>query len=168
MCDPVSIAVATAGISAGTAALSFSAAGQQAKGARQAAGINYGQTYNAEADRSNQISAQRSENHVDATIAKLKAQGRISAAAGSLGLADATVAAAGNAAGFEVGRDASIRDLNSENSQAQVLRDLTAAGSARDASISANQGPSSLELLFGLAKAGLKGVNAYQSAGGTF
>lgn len=168
MCDPLSIALTTAAVSAGSATLGFSAEKQQAAGARAAAGQNFALAYNADADRNVQISAQKSENTVDALIAKAQAQGRISASAGSLGIADATVAAQSNAAGFDIGRQASINDLNSQNQGAEVLRDISGAEASRQAKIKANQGPGYLQLVFGLAKAGLQGAGAYTSAGGSF
>ena len=166
MCDPISIGVATAGVSAASAVYGFVGQAQQAKGARRTAGINYGQDYNEAAARGIQIDARQSELSVDALIKKVAAQGRISASAASLGLADPTVAAQGNAAGFEAGRDLEIENLNTINERAALARGLVGADLERQSRINANKGPSAFELGLGLSRAALKGVNAYSGAGG--
>lgn len=168
MCDPMSAAIATTAVSAGSTIMGFQGAKKDAKAQRLAANLNFAQDYNALAARGVQISQQRSEDNVTALIAKITEQGRISASAGALGLADPTVSALSNAAGFSIGRDASIAQLNADLQQQEVARDVQGARLGRDSRVKAAKGPSSLELVLGLGKAGLQGVNAYTSAGGKF
>ncbi len=168
MCDPVSIGLTTAAVSAGSAIVGFIGESQQAKAARRADRINYAGDYNALADKGVQTSAAASEDRFQSYIESLKAQGRVSASAGSLGIGAQTAQQLTRAETGDITREAAISDLNYKNAQQQNQTENVSAYRAEQSRLAAHKGPTPGELVIGLAKSGLKGVSAYSGAGGKF
>jgi hypothetical protein len=168
MCDPVTIAVTTAAVSAASSIMGFEGATQQSHQNANAANATYANTYNALEEQRGQIDAQASENSVSALIDRVKAQGAISASASSMGTGGATSKELANAADFDAGRSLSIENLNTQGQRLQVQNQLGAADITRRNKIASMPAPSPLSLVLGLAKAGLQGAGGYEQAGGKF
>lgn len=168
MCDPVSLAVTSMVLSAGTAYLGFQGAQQQAADAQVAANVNFAQRKEASSAEFAQLDRQRSEDTLDREIESVRSSGRIAASINEMGLGGQTGTQLINTQAFESGRAGSIAELNFEQNREQVQRGVRGAEIERQSSLNAARKPSSLSLILGLGKAGLDGVNTYSSAGGKF
>jgi hypothetical protein len=123
MCDPVTIAVTTAAVSAASSIMGFEGADAACPTQNaNAANATYANSYNALEEQRGQIDAQASENSVSALIDRVKAHGAISASASSMGTGGATSKELANAADFDAGRSLSIENLNSQGQRLQTFR----------------------------------------------
>lgn len=168
MCDPVSIAVTTAAVSALSTTVGFIGQRQAAKANEQAANVSAAQQHNELGQRAVQVDAQQSENTVNALIERAAGQGAISASASAFNTGVSTTTQRSNAADFALGRSLSIEDLNSENQRQQIGNEHTGVELERVSQINSVQKPGALSLALGIGEAGLKGANAYSNAGGKF
>lgn len=168
MCDPVSIAAATAVISTASATMGFVGQQQQYKSNAQMANITAANTYNGQQEQSAQIDAQQSENTVNAIVQRAQGEGVISAHAGAFGLSGSTTSRLSNAVDFASGRQLSVEDLNSSDQRLQMQNVMVGTDLTRQAQINSVAQADPLSLALGVAKAGLSGTSAYTSAGGKF
>lgn len=168
MCDPMSLAIASAATTAASATLSFVGQNEAYRANEAAAVKTYANTYNELGVRNTQIDAQQSENTLEALINRQVLRGRISASASSMGATGdaATIQAA--QADNQVGRALSIENLTSDERRVQQGFALNAAGIERQSSINSKQPGSLASLALGFSDAALGGARTYHDLGGTF
>lgn len=168
MCDPVSLAVATAAVGTVQAGASFAGANRAADDNLHAANRTNASGFNALELRRTQQDAQHSEDTVTALIEQTAARGRISASASALGSDAGTIAAQSNAADFGTGRALAIGNLNAQNASQDVARAKEDNNTRRVNQISQVRRGSPLSLALGISSAALSGANTYASTGGQF
>lgn len=167
MCDPVTMGVIVASTSAISAGLAFG--GKQEERATNIADANagYANTFNSIQTQAGELDTQRSENAVTAMINAAASRGHISASASSMGADAATTTAMANAGDFDVGRDLSLKNVNTENQRVQLGQNLKDASLRRQSQINQTPAPSVAGLLLNIAGAGIKGANSALHLAGT-
>jgi hypothetical protein len=168
MCDPMTIALTTAAVSATSSVLGFDGQQQASEANAHLANQQAANQYNSLEAQRGQIDASQSENTVSAIVDRASREGAISAHAGTFGLGGSTAGRLENAAAFDVGRSLSIQNLNAQSQRGQNAADLTGSRLEQQTRINSMPKPSALGLVLGVAKAGLQGTGAYMNAGGTF
>lgn len=168
MCVPIAMAAATTAMSAASSIMGFIGQNQASQENKEAANLGYAATANESAEQATQIDQQQSENTMNAVIARVASQGRISASAASLGGGAESTTAQQNAAAFASGRDLSVEDINSEGQRLQVMNQLNAADMRRRTQIASVQPASPLSLILGLGGDALKGATEFSQLGGRF
>ena len=168
MCDPVSLGLAFAAVGATSSVMGFVGQNQAASANRRAADLSYANTENQLALKGSQVDAQQSENTVQAAIARITGQGRISASASSMGSDAASATRGANAVDFGVGRGLSIENINSDSQRQAIGGEEANAFYAHQSQVNSVLPQSPIQLALGLAKSGLGGVSTFSQFGGTF
>lgn len=165
MCDPVTIAAvlsATMGIA--TAVTGFQGQQAAAEQAQTNANINFSQKLEGLSAQGAEAERRDSEASFDRMIEFARAQGRIATGAAEQGLSSTSIGQQLQTSAFETGREGSIAEVNSRLEDAQRRREIEGADRQRNQIVAANQGPSPLSLILGIAGGVSQGASIY--AGG--
>ena len=168
MCDPLTIAAATAALSVGQTVMTHIGTNQAFQANKRAAHLDYANRFNVTEQQRQQLDAERSEKAFDTAIASIQSEGRISASASDLGLSSGNILSTINADMFGLGRQDSIDALNDQNARNQISNERRGAEIARNSKIASAPRSSGLALVLGVGKGVLEGAGAYKSAGGRF
>ena len=168
MCDPITIAAATFAVGAGQAVSGYFGAQEAYKANKQAANLSAAYQHDVIQQKSIQLDQEKSEKALDTAIATVRAQGQVAASASAMGVAPSSIVGAINADMFGIGRQAMADETNDRNARLQLSNELRGAEIERVSKINSVAKPGVLDLALGIAGAGLKGVDAYSTAGGKF
>ncbi len=166
MCDPVTLTAATFAISATSAIVGFQGAQQAADANERAANVTAAQTANELGRRATEIDAAQGQNTFNSLVERAKAAGRISASASDLGTGAAVTQTLQNQSANEIGRAASVDQLNSRNQRLQLGDMRTRSEFDRISQINSVPAPSPLSLALGIAEAGVSSLGTYSDLGG--
>lgn len=166
MCDPVTMAAVTFAVGAGQAVMSHVGQNQAYAANKTAANLNYAQDRQAVGAQAVELDQERSEKALDTAVSTVKAQGEVSASAADMGLSSGSLIHAINADMFGIGRQEMSDLTNDQNSRLQLSRQLEGASITRQTTINSMRKSSGLDLILGVAKAGVSAAGAYNSAGG--
>jgi len=167
MCDPVTIAVATFAVSSASAIAGFVGQQKAADANERAANVTYAQTSNELGRRATEIDAAQGQSTFNSIVERAQAQGRISASASDMGTGVAVTQTLQNQSANEIGRTASVDELNSRNQRLQLGDMRTRSEFDRVSQINSVPRPSPLSLVLGITKSALSAGSSYQQAGGT-
>jgi hypothetical protein len=170
MCDPVSlglIAAATFAVGAASDISQYMGEKQAYKVNQQVANLNYANNANIIQQKRVQLDQEKSEKAVDTAITTVRAEGAVSAAAGSMGLSSSSIVQAINADMFGIGRQFTADETNDQNQRLQLANELSGADIERRGKIASVSKPGLGTLGIAIAGDAVKGVGTYVSMGGT-
>lgn len=164
MCDPLTIGIATAALSVGSAVVEHIGTNQMAKATETAANLDYANRVNVINQQAVQLDQEKSARAEDTAIAAAQAEGRIAASAADRGLGYSSISQALHSEMFGLGRQDSIANLNDLNQRAQLANEQQGAAIAREAKIASAPKSGLLNLGLGVGKGVMSGFNAYSGA----
>lgn len=167
MCGPLAIAGASMALGIAQSAMSFVGQQQAYSQNREAANIQYANTWNAEQQKAGQVNQKQSEDKLSNVIDFAQHFGRIAASATTMGVGSGTLGAVQSSAGVESNRKAGIIDLNARNERGQIGTELQAANLRRTATINSVAKPNLLSLGLSIGGDVLGAGSTYRATGGT-
>lgn len=168
MCDPLTLAAASAALTATQQVAQFQAANVQADEAIAAANINFANDFTALSQQQAEAERRDAEASFDRAIQFAQSQGRLATAAVDSGLSGRNIGQLLRADAFAAGRADSIAQVNSDLETNQRRRQLAGLERGRSEQVRAAElsRPTALSAVIGLGQAGLQGANTFFALGG--
>lgn len=162
MCDPMTLAIATAALGVGESVSQYVGMNQQYEVNRQASNYNYARDREAINRQDVQLQEQNSQNVFETAIAAAQARGAVAVSAAEQGLGVPSIAGRLNAEMFGLGKQATTDQINFTNQRQELASNRTDAEIKRQNQINSKQKGSPLSLILGVGKAVVGGASDYK------